>query len=1059
MKTHLSSLATGLIATAWLLASVTGVIGCSPSPEEEDELVVIIEDEDVFVDGPDAGADADLDAEDVSPDPRPVPTEEDRDGDGILNELDNCPDDYNPDQADRDRDGIGDVCDHYPYIFEPTNPSERPVLVEDPALSNDSAEAGESYGLRLPFILEGGLSPLSAGQGDLDFYSFEIDEPTAILVHIEALGASLQPAAIVFGYDWRNGNVQSVVVGAASGQPVDRDIFLPVAGRYSIVVTDLRNLTSQPDVGGANYGYRLSVSEVPLPQPRRLPSGAALPSFENDDALKVIAVDVTDRDRVTVSATGVGRNAQSGLLPAVALLDAADGRVLSYSIGGEIEDASPRVTLATALAGQQEVHVVVDYLQAIGSNDTVLEVTTSTVSDDLETFQQPRDERSSGLLWLAPLARVEGVIGPPRAVSATQVVSDTDYFLFHARRGEVYRVRAAPVAGSPVQPRIEVGTFLDDGYSSFFLTNHVAPAPETSGQAGEVIYFVNATEDGEAAIRLRHGPNTAVGAIAEGGPGYRYEISVEPIAFAPEVMGSLPAARALEIPAGGTAIVSFEAEAGDLITISHDSWRFDGRVTARDGWRQVGQSFGNMSLLIQEDGEYWFDLRDFSGLATTAPINVQIDRTAVTVLDALPGRASGVLATESDAVAYQFDVRAGQRLDLRASSGRDFLMMMEVLDRGTGNVLRSTSSGEAQLEVFADGTYLVRLSALGFARDEDFPYSLSIAEIAPQRIEAMPVNLTGTVSAPAMAGWYRFAVESGKDYRWAIAAANPEMRPRMAIYAAESLTRLRTFIDPHTTWRSNVDGEILVSVYDVDQLGDPSFAYDVRVEEIAVLTPSFDDPVELTFEGALDGAYLAFGAGAGAVDVRVDSEFPFYVDLLNAQTFAKVTVMGEPLGRIHYASSVSRDYLIFVRPALTMAEPMQVFVTATVLGPELATDVEEPNDDVTEAIGVSEFPAVFTGSLGSEDRQDNFVFDLEAGQRLWALTMDASGLGDRSMDARLDLVNEEGVVLTTNRWSGEGDFPAIYGFLIEEQGRHQLRVALPDGAVDEGSYTLYLFVR
>lgn len=35
----------------------------------------------------------------------------DSDGDGILNEEDNCPDNFNPDQADGDEDGEGDPCD------------------------------------------------------------------------------------------------------------------------------------------------------------------------------------------------------------------------------------------------------------------------------------------------------------------------------------------------------------------------------------------------------------------------------------------------------------------------------------------------------------------------------------------------------------------------------------------------------------------------------------------------------------------------------------------------------------------------------------------------------------------------------------------------------------------------------------------------------------------------------------------------------------------------------------------------------------------------------------
>lgn len=45
-----------------------------------------------------------------------VPLPGDRDGDGVPDELDNCPDHYNPDQADHDGDGIGDVCDVCPGL-------------------------------------------------------------------------------------------------------------------------------------------------------------------------------------------------------------------------------------------------------------------------------------------------------------------------------------------------------------------------------------------------------------------------------------------------------------------------------------------------------------------------------------------------------------------------------------------------------------------------------------------------------------------------------------------------------------------------------------------------------------------------------------------------------------------------------------------------------------------------------------------------------------------------------------------------------------------------------
>ena len=35
----------------------------------------------------------------------------DKDGDGIVDQVDNCPDDFNPSQADHDSDMWGDACD------------------------------------------------------------------------------------------------------------------------------------------------------------------------------------------------------------------------------------------------------------------------------------------------------------------------------------------------------------------------------------------------------------------------------------------------------------------------------------------------------------------------------------------------------------------------------------------------------------------------------------------------------------------------------------------------------------------------------------------------------------------------------------------------------------------------------------------------------------------------------------------------------------------------------------------------------------------------------------
>src|SRR5439155_14729190 len=45
----------------------------------------------------------------------------DRDYDGVANNVDNCPDVFNPDQADDDEDGIGNTCDTSPGVSSDTS--------------------------------------------------------------------------------------------------------------------------------------------------------------------------------------------------------------------------------------------------------------------------------------------------------------------------------------------------------------------------------------------------------------------------------------------------------------------------------------------------------------------------------------------------------------------------------------------------------------------------------------------------------------------------------------------------------------------------------------------------------------------------------------------------------------------------------------------------------------------------------------------------------------------------------------------------------------------------
>jgi len=55
----------------------------------------------------------------------------DRDGDGFVNNADNCPNIYNPDQADADGDGVGDPCDNCLTTFNPDQANNDGDLLGD----------------------------------------------------------------------------------------------------------------------------------------------------------------------------------------------------------------------------------------------------------------------------------------------------------------------------------------------------------------------------------------------------------------------------------------------------------------------------------------------------------------------------------------------------------------------------------------------------------------------------------------------------------------------------------------------------------------------------------------------------------------------------------------------------------------------------------------------------------------------------------------------------------------------------------------------------------------
>lgn len=71
----------------------------------------------------------------------------DWDKDGVLNSVDNCPDDYNPGQADFDNDGLGDLCDDTPNGPDSDGDTIPDLLDNCPNVANPGQEDSDGDGV------------------------------------------------------------------------------------------------------------------------------------------------------------------------------------------------------------------------------------------------------------------------------------------------------------------------------------------------------------------------------------------------------------------------------------------------------------------------------------------------------------------------------------------------------------------------------------------------------------------------------------------------------------------------------------------------------------------------------------------------------------------------------------------------------------------------------------------------------------------------------------------------------------------------------------------------
>lgn len=582
--------------------------GCSGDPDPQDSGVVHQGDE---VD--DVGGDAAQDVDETAD------GEDDDAGEDGDDEVDPC---LEP-GPDRDRDGVIDRCDHHPFYYDPQNPEELEYLNVREDSSGDGLEDGPvDVEVALPFAVEGAILEVDG----VDFYRFELDEPGTVLIHLEGMTQAIWPAVIFIGDGPTTDGYQAAILGDGNGAEVVQDVHLPLPGRYVVAVSDFRNVSENPSVGGPDYRYRLAVSAPPLPaaEALSLPAPRQIVTYRREPVL--FSVDVSGEDALHVNVTATPKDSNSLLLPSIQVRDGDTGQMLAFTLEEQVEVDRLQNELTVKIGPDIErVEVLLDAHLIIGRNDLVVDIGAISQPRDLETYQEPRDSRRDHLLWMTAGAEVEAEIGPPKRLSETSLAGDEDYFLVYAERGQVFEVIVEPINGSLLAPEIEFGEFWLFSGSDYFFPWHELWGVGQRGEASRLAALITADRQGELGVLVRHSDNY-FNALPVGGPRYEYRLTIQEREDPAELVEELPARLPVILEEGDQALFEVLLRGGRSYRFEYNGdWSHPLQVINGEGWVVEHEVQEEAQIVeVDEDRRYFLGVRDSMGWEIVAEDEVFI---------------------------------------------------------------------------------------------------------------------------------------------------------------------------------------------------------------------------------------------------------------------------------------------------------------------------------------------------------------------------------------------------------------------------------------------------
>lgn len=1067
-----------------LVAAVALAFGCSDPEETDKDNQNQPDNGDVGVDAADvedAGGDtgdvdiddtgvdaddADVDDVDVA-DVDDVGEDADVDDGPVDGQGDNCPEISNPDQRDRSRDGIGDACDNFPYFHDPSNPESLDVIYEEDGGPNDDFwDANIEWMLDLPLRLEGAISE----PGDIDFYSFSVDEPTTLLIHVEQLTSTsdLWPVMLVWEGMFESFLARSVVYADNQGESVVQDLHLPVAGEYHFVISDYHNLVEGGGgTGGDDYGYRISISEPPLPEPTPVATPVPRQIEPYDDRVaSTYTVDVTEGDTLRVEATGAPRNQLSLLFPSIQFLDPDTGDVLAYTFEDNVEAEAMRNELTMKVGDLDEVLVVVESHAAIGDNDVVIDFEVFDKPDHLEPPEAPRHTRGDYLVWMNPTSWISSMIGPPIPEADDALAPDEDYFMMMTNPGDFFRVVAEPVEEGLLDPELTFGRFnyVNGDYSYFTWYDEVGA--DTVGDTTEISALITRDDQPESVLHVSHAGNAA-SPLPVGGPDYAYDLHVERLDWEQqaEPYEEFPVSIPVVLESGEQGLYDVDFEPGYEYEIEYSgSWWHQLQIVDTDTWEVVDSSSGaTISHLARPDQQVVLAVRDEDGEPITDFDDVSIDiseEQSPQTVDA-PDVIDGTLDDDTSSEVFLTSMSDGELLEVRTASSTGPAPEIELI----GDDVDTMTSEEATTVAAEAGADTEVMIVVERATSANVEYSMSVQSVVPEAVDA-PFETHATFDDELHGSWWSAEVDDN-DYVVNLNGTSELDNPHwMAVVDAQTLELIVENDEGFAVFDgADVDsGEVYVVAADVDGPLDESTEFAISVAAVDAQTGDDSMTVEI-----IDGVRPAFveleHEQAGLSMVEVDSgggdDEPLHsviIDMENHDIVA-TQLSSQPLTAV--AKSSSRDLAAAVFAGTTDDQTLEADVDVDYRWADQAMMLDFDEATQSDPKIVDDWPAIYRGELNPAiDYYRGFASEMEADTRLWALTMPGDDTEPDDVDPQLYLVDPDGSDHRHDLDGGEGNFPALQGVDLDEEGQWTVELGSgdPEDLID-GEFVIYLLRR